>query len=333
MSEIKSSTLSGVSETLLIPLCYRAIETQRPDALIKDEKAVELVKQLRSDGPIRYDSDWIKQTPMAEAYKVMRIMLTREMDRYARDFLSRHPQAVVVHIGCGFDSRFDRVDNGRVEWYDLDLPEVIDLRRKFIGGEGGRYHLLGCSVLEDAWLPHLRQASGMAPRQQEAAWLEPVEAHRPRPFLFLAEGVFMYFTEAQVKSLVLMLREHFPGAELVFDGWRPFEIWIGNFVLGGLLRWGFWRSQEIEGWGDGIHLLEEWGYFDYPEPRLHSFRWMAPIFRLFKPMRIFHFQPWTGSRVKRPSVCRQKRRLFASQTDPTIVLDGTAVPSCCSRDR
>jgi O-methyltransferase involved in polyketide biosynthesis len=277
MSETTDQALNSVSETLLIPLCYRAIETQRPDALIKDEKAVELVKQLSSDGLVRYDADWIKQTPMAEANKVLRIMLTREMDRYARDFLRCHLEAVVVHIGCGLDSRFDRVDNGLVEWYDLDVPDVIGLRRKLIGGEGGRYHLLGCSVLEDAWL-------------------EAVRVHSQRPFLFLAEGVFMYFTEAQVKSLVLTLCDCFPGAELVFDSWTPFQIWIGNFVLGGLLCWGFWRGQKLESWGDasstgaGIRLLDEWGYFDRPEPRLDPFRWMAPIFRLLKPMRIFHFQ-------------------------------------------
>jgi len=271
MSETKSATLSDVSETLLIPLYYRAIETQRPDAMIKDEKAVELIKRLSSEGPFRYDSDWLKQTPMSEANKVLRIMLTCEMDRYARDFLGRYPEAAVVHIGCGLDSRFDRVDNGQVEWYDLDVPDVIELRRKFIGDEDERYQLLGCSVLEDAWL-------------------EAVKVHRRRPFLFLAEGVFMYFEEAQVKSLVLTLRDHFPGAELVFDAWRPFEVWIGNLVLGGLLRWGFWRGQELEGWGDGIRLLDDWGFFDQPEPRLDSYRWMAPLFRLFKPMRIFHFQ-------------------------------------------
>ena len=284
MSETTHQDLSSVSETLLIPLYCRAIETQRPDAMIKDERAVELVKRLSSDRPIRYDSDWIKQTPMAERSKVLRIMLTREMDRYARNFPTRHPEAVVVHIGCGLDSRFERVDNGRVEWYDLDLPDVIGLRRKLIGDEGGRYHLLGCSVLEPAWL-------------------EAVRVHRGRPFLFLAEGVFTYFTEAQVKSLVLTLRDHFPGAELVFDGWRPFEVWLGNRYLSGslyagLMRWGFWRGQEIEKWGDpstslragGIRLLDEWGLFDRPEPRLERFRWLAPIFRLFKPMRIYHFQ-------------------------------------------
>jgi len=279
MSETTAENLSDVSETLLIPLYYRAMETQRPDAMIKDEKAVELIQRLSSEGSIRYNADWFKQTPMSEANKVLRIMLTREMDRYARDFLGHHPDATVIHIGCGLDSRFDRVDNGQVEWYDLDLPDVIELRRKFIGDEGGHYHLLGCSVLEETWL-------------------ETVRVHRGNPFLFLAESVFMYFEEAQVKSLVLRLRDHFPGAELVFDAWRPFEIWIGNLVLGGLLRWGFWHGQEIEGWGDpsvslrtgGIRLLDEWGYFDQPEPRLAHFRWMAPLFRLLKPMRIFRFQ-------------------------------------------
>jgi len=270
VTETTDQTLSGVAETLLLPLYNRAMESQRPDAMLKDEKAVELVTQ------IRLDFSRVRQIPMPELLKVMRIIFTREMDRYARDFVSRHPQAVVVHIGCGLDTRFERVDNGRVEWYDLDVPDVIDLRRKLIGDEAGRYHLLGCSVLEDAWL-------------------EAVKVHSPRPFLFLAETVFVYFTEAQVKSLVLTLRDHFPGTELVFDGWRPFEVWVGNRYLSnspfaGLMRWGFWRGQEIEGWGDGIHMLDEWGFFDQPEPRMDSFRWMAPLFRLFKPMRIFHFQ-------------------------------------------
>ncbi len=269
MSE--TQILSGVPETLLIPLCYRAMETQRPDAMIKDEKAVELIGQLSSDGSIRYDAGWIKQTPMSEMNKVLRIMLTREMDRYTRDFLSRHPEAVVVHIGCGLDSRFERVDNGKVEWYDLDLPEVIEQRRRFIGDEKERYHLLAGSAFDNIWL-------------------DKVSAHRLRPSLFLAEGVFMYFEEAQVKSLVLTLRDHCPGAELVFDAWTPLQIWVGNRVLKGLLRWGFWRGQELEGWSNGIRLLDEWGYFDRPEPRLHPFRWMAPIFHLLKPMRVFHFQ-------------------------------------------
>jgi len=156
------------------------------------------------------------------------------------------------------------------------LPDVIGLRRKFIGDEGERYHLLACSVLEEAWL-------------------ETVKGPTQRPRLFLAENVFVYFPEAQVKALVLRLRDHFPGAELVFDGWTPFFVWLGNRQLSsskfaGLLRWGFWRSQALESWGADIRLLGQWGFFDQPEPRLAAWRWIAPLFRLFQPLRIVHFQ-------------------------------------------
>jgi O-methyltransferase involved in polyketide biosynthesis len=272
MSETTNQNLSGISETYLAPLYWKAMETQRPDAMIQDEKAVALVTQ----GVL--DFSRVSRIPMNGFLKAMRMIITREFDRYARSFLNRHPDAVVVHIGCGLDSRFERVAerNGQVEWYDLDLPEVIELRRKLLGDGHGHHHLLGCSVLEHDWL-------------------KEVDACSARPFLFLAETVFVYFTEAQVKSLVLKLRDRFPGSELVFDGWRPFEVWLGNRYLSrslyaGLMRLGFWRGQEVESWGENIHLLDEWGFFDQPEPRLSSYRWMAPLFRLFKPMRIFHFQ-------------------------------------------
>jgi len=290
MSETESQTLSGVSETLLITLYLRAMESQRPDALIKDDKAVALVTQMMADVHIRYDFDRVRQIPLSEANKLVIILRNREFDRYARDFLARRPEAVVVHIGCGLDSRFERVcseqpDNGQVEWYDLDFPHVIELRRKLIGDEGGRYHLLGCSVLEDAWL-------------------EAVRAHSQRPFLFLAEGVFMYLEEAHVKELVLTLRDRFPGAELVFDAYSPTHVRVHNLQTSTSkihlrVHWGIWHGQKLESWGDGIHLLDEWGWLDPPEPRLAPYRWLRPIDAMFRTLRIYHFQ-LGGSRVNRP---------------------------------
>jgi O-methyltransferase involved in polyketide biosynthesis len=270
MSETTDQNLSGVAETLLITLYIRAIESQRPDALIKDERAEVLVKQMS------YDFDRVRQVKMDEKDKVTVILRNLEFDRYARDFLARRLEAVVVHIGCGLDSRFERVDNGQVEWYDLDLPEVIALRRKFIGGESERYHLLGCSAFD-------------------SAWLDAVSAHRQRPFLFLAEGVFMYFEEAQIRSLVLTLRDHFPDAELVFDAFSPFLVRADNFRMsitkfGARYHWGLKRGQELENWGGGIRLLDEWGYFDRPEPRLAHIRWMRHIPLLARALRIYHFQ-------------------------------------------
>lgn len=268
MTEATERDLSNVSGTLLIPLYNQAMESQRPDSILRDDNAVALVARL--------DCSSVSQVPMNDLLKTMRIMFTREMDRITRDFLSRYPRSIVVHIGCGLDSRFERVDNGQVEWFDLDLPEVIDLRRRLLGEEGRRKHRLACSVLD-------------------ATWLDKVQVNPPKPILFVAETVFVYFTEAQVKALVLTLRDRFPGAELVFDGWRSFEIrlanrYLANSPFAGLMQWGVSGPEAIEHWGAGIRLLDSWNFFDQPEPRLASYRWMAPLFRLFKPMRIFHFR-------------------------------------------
>jgi len=270
MPENSSQDLSGVAETLLLPLYIRATESQRPDALIKDEKAVALINQ------IGYDSIWVKQMRVDEDDKVGLVLRNREVDRLVWDFLARCPQAVVVHIGCGLDSRFERVDNGQVEWYDLDLPEVIDLRRKLIGGEGERYHLLACSVFDHAWLDIAR-------------------VYPQRPFLFVAEGVLMYFEEAQVKSLFFTLRDHFPGGELICDAFSPYLIKVNNLriartKIGARYHWGLKRGKDPEKWGDGIRLLEEWYPFDAPEPRLDHIRWLRHIPLLAKVMGIFHYQ-------------------------------------------
>ena len=270
MSKTNDQNLSNVAETLLITLYIRAMESQRPDALIKDGKAVELVTRMS------YDFERIRQIKMDEADKGTIVLRNREFDRYVRDFLTRHPEAVVVHIGCGLDSRFERVDNGKVEWYDLDVPEVIELRNKFIGGEQGRYHLLACSAFD-------------------LKWMDTVSVHRACPFLFVAEGVFMYFKEAQIRQLVLAMQARFPGAELVFDAFSPYLVRVSNlrFALtqyGARYHWGLKRGRDLEGWAPGIRLLGQWSYFDHPEPRLAHFQWMRHIPFFAKVLSIFHYQ-------------------------------------------
>jgi O-methyltransferase involved in polyketide biosynthesis len=269
LSEKDLQSLNDVAETLLIPLYIRAIETQRRDALLKDEQAVALVRQMDYD----FSRVLIDTRPESQVAVILR---NREFDHYARDFLRRFTEAVVVHIGCGLDARFERVDNGRVEWYDLDLPEVIELRRKLIGGEGVRHHFLACSVLDSAWL------NGM-------------NVHRQRPFLFLAEGVLMYFEEAQVKSLVLTLKEHFPGAELAFDAFSPFFSWANNIrvtrtKIGARSHWALKHSQDLERWGDGICLLDEFYPFRCPEPRLGQALWVRHIPFFSKTLGVFHYR-------------------------------------------
>lgn len=255
---------------MLIPLYYRAQESNRPDAIIKEEQAVEVVQRLD------YDYSQFDKIRVHDGNKVARFILTREIERFVRDFLHRNPEALVVHIGCGLDSHFERVDNGSVEWYDLDLSEVIELRRQYLGDEHGRYHFLTCSVVDENWF-------------------DEIKAREPQSVLFVAENVLVYFTEVEVKSLMQKLCCSFPGAELVFDAWSPIFIKLGNFQLAkskfaGLLRWSFLRARKLERWDKGIRLLGQWGFFEKPEPRMAPYRWIAPLFYLLKPMRILHYK-------------------------------------------
>jgi O-methyltransferase involved in polyketide biosynthesis len=110
------------------------MESQRPDALVRDPKAVELVGQLD------YDFSGIQRLKNDSVNYLLRM---REFDRLAWAFLEEHPDGVIVDLGCGLDTRFERVDNGRMEWYGLDLPEVIELRQALLD-ETPRSHFIGC---------------------------------------------------------------------------------------------------------------------------------------------------------------------------------------------
>lgn len=267
MSEKVSQSLDGISRTLLLTLYVRARESQRTDAMINDHRAVAMVNQL--------DCDFSKLR-MQRHDEVAVIMRMRKFDNHARDFIARNPRSVVVHIGCGLDTRFERVDNGQVEWFDLDMPDVIDLRKKLIRIEGNRYHIISSSVLEDGWINTVGQ-------------------FKSRPFMFMAEGVFPYFEESQVKRLIHTFREHFPGSELVCDAHTPFVIWVDNLHLAhakveARLHWSIKDGRELESWGEDIKLLDEWNYYEEDEPRLKSLRWVRHIPAIAKSSGIYHYR-------------------------------------------
>ena len=123
-------------------------------------------------------------------YKTVVLICQRakKLDAATRAFLVEQPNGVVLHLGCGLDSRFWRVDNGQVEWYDLDMPPVIELRRQFYP-DHARCHLIASSVTDLEWVDRVAAAG--------------------RPVLVVAEGLLMYLGEADVRRLVLRYGKHF----------------------------------------------------------------------------------------------------------------------------
>jgi O-methyltransferase involved in polyketide biosynthesis len=240
--------LTGVPETLLVPLCVRCLETRSKNGLVRDERAVEIVEGLGCDC-----STYVHARSLQTGIAVR----TEILDRVASSFLARHDDAVVVNLGSGLCSRFARIDNARVHWFELDLPVVRPLWNRFFT-ETDRHRYWEYSVTDFSWMTEL----------------EPhvAGAGAGKSVLFIAEGLFMYFTERDVKRVILEMRRRFPGSELLIEAISPILTWSGSWQptarFGASFTWGIRTLEDLKAWDKNIHLIEEWYLLDY-----HGDRW------------------------------------------------------------
>jgi O-methyltransferase involved in polyketide biosynthesis len=244
MEKISLADLPPVARTLLIPLTCRAEENKRSDAMIRDTVAQDVLA--------RFDPREIAPLRMAGHDHTFTVMRARQFDRLVRGFLEKHPDGVLVELGCGLDTRPARIDNGRRTWIGLDFPEVISLRRQLLPA-GPRERLLEGSLTDPDWM-------------------DRVEAGR-RPVLFSAEGVFVYLDGEALRRTVVRMAERFPGGELAFDAMKGYMVRLDNLhpqlhSAGARLKWGLNDPRDVEGWSPRIRLEEVWTYFGQREPRL-----------------------------------------------------------------
>jgi methyltransferase (TIGR00027 family) len=275
--------IGDIAATSFVTLYCHALESLSDDPILSDPKSVEIMNELNKMlSPADHTLDRILVAGTLDKRLVAHIAIrAKKYDDYARNFLQRFPEGVVVNIGCGLDSRFLRIDNGRVVLYDLDLPEIIAIKKTFFS-ETERYHLIASSVLD-------------------FDWMAPVLQHRG-PFLFMAEGVFMYLDGSDVRSLVLKIQETFPGSELVCEVIN--SVWFSSPLkkmldykmqrqvhLGkdAMFRSGIRNSREMEQWHSGIQFLDEWSYFDSEEKKLGWIKVLRHIELIRKTQWTVHY--------------------------------------------
>lgn len=183
---------SIVAETLLIPLYNRAKESRRQDPILRDPLAESLVDS------IDYDFSRLDGAPLSELGCVVRGWYFD--NAVSRLIATSSKNVVVVNVGCGLDTRYQRneVKDSETVFYDMDLPEVIDLRRQLIP-ESPNNPYIAASLLETDWLDTLRAK------------------HPDSAFIFVIEGVLMYFSDEQVKSFLGNVANRFAGGEIWFD--------------------------------------------------------------------------------------------------------------------
>jgi len=176
--------LSGVSATLLSNLARRAVAARARKPLLDDPLAVEAVARL--------DYDVTEASRRGASWHAVRVAT---FDAAVRRFLNSNPAGTVVALGEGLETQFWRVDNGRMRWLTVDLPPVLDLRRRVLPEESRQQSHAG-SALDLGWVDRLEPGS---------------------PILVTAQGVLPYFEREQVHALIAAMAQRLSGSALVFD--------------------------------------------------------------------------------------------------------------------
>ncbi len=220
----------SVEWTNLVTLYLRAYESRSPRPILGDHAAAEAVDR------IDYNFKRIHRAAQPWGNQFLVALRATKLDDWAADFVRCHPDAVVLHLGCGLDTRAFRINPPpTVQWFDLDQRGVIDLRRKLYD-ETDTYRMIGSSVTDPGWLEQVPTG---------------------RPTLVVAEGLLMYVTESEVRELLARVTGRFGKGELLFDTLSPAGPRLSKMFTKGIVKWGIRDARGVGAWGLGLQFVEQ----------------------------------------------------------------------------
>ncbi len=204
----------------------------KTEPILKDKKSLEILAQ------IDYGFSKIEKAKVTQIGECLRGLM---LDGWVKSFLQENPSGTIVENGSGLNTRFEKVDNGQVRWFDLDMPDSREVRTKYFQ-ETEKRKFIESSVLD-------------------YRWVDAVKTVCSSPIMFVAEGVLMYFTEAQVKQVFALLVENFPGCYLAFDSMSPFMVKNQKHHdaikhCSAKFQWGIKEIRDIAKWDDRYQVTE-----------------------------------------------------------------------------
>ena len=232
-------------ETMLITLYGRAVESQSKDPIIRDIAAEEAIQRIDYD---------FKNFKMSRNEILATAARAKVFDDWTEEFLAKNHVSIVLYLGCGLDSRVFRINPSEsVEWFDVDFPETIELR-KHLFPKRVNYHMIGSSVTEEEWLNQIPSNC---------------------PVLIIAEGLLYYLTENEVKTLFKRLVDHFTEGQMIFDATSKLYLRlqktnIGISATGARMKWGLKNPHELEEWMPQVKLVTELSAMDPNMPNLNK---------------------------------------------------------------
>jgi O-methyltransferase involved in polyketide biosynthesis len=233
--------LAGVPETMLWALHNRAVEARRADGVLDDPDSVTIHEAI--------DYDFAGHFGVPAGSLAAR---AAEIDRQLRAWLDLHPDGLIVSLGEGLETQVRRVDNGRMRWLSVDLPDAMRMRERFLRPTDRFWHI-AVSALDPAWMDEVDPSSGV---------------------FVVAQGLLMYFEPDVVRRLLVGIADRFPGAEIVFDA---VPRWFSRLTLQGLYQtpgyrlplmpWGIDRDElqpTLRGWDRRLGAVT---ILEYSAPR------------------------------------------------------------------
>ncbi len=211
--------LTEVQKTLLITLHAKAVDSHSKKPILNDEKAGELLDAI--------DYDFGKLKSFGNDNLI--VVRAKQYDEWLREFLNSNPNAIVLNLGCGLDTRITRINpSSTIQWFDIDYPDVIQLRENFYSNGAG-YRMIGYSITDPHWLAQIP---------------------RDRPTIVIADGVLAYLTPEEAKSLLNRITDHFLHGQIMFDVMNAYAIQLAQSsasqTTGALHKWAVENLDEVD---------------------------------------------------------------------------------------
>jgi len=226
--------LTDEKETLYIPLAGKALDYRSKNSILNDSKAHDIIEKVGIDFTTN------KSFGAKIGARTLAVR-AKQYDEWTKNFITKNNNAVVVHLGCGLDARITRVQPpSSIAWFDIDYPEVISLRKEFYS-ETNEYKMIASSITAQNWL-------------------EAIPSDRPA--FIIAEGVFEYISEEEVKMLINRLTNYFSHGQIAFDIMNSFAIELGNKNLKNttgaidILKWAVDDLHEIDTLNSKLKRIE-----------------------------------------------------------------------------
>ena len=188
--------MTNTNKTLYIPLFGKSFVSQR-GLFLKDKKAEEIWEKEQFPLKSKSKSKWLAY------YMGIRAAV---IDEWTRKQIKNNPNAIILHLGCGLDSRVLRVEHNNL-WFDIDLPEVIDERTRFFK-ENNNYKMIATDITSNGWLELIPETNNI---------------------IVIMEGLNMYLAPDELKQLFSNLNNHFSHINLIMDCYTSFAAKMSKY--------------------------------------------------------------------------------------------------------